>query len=161
MSMGPTMHKLIPGEPEEHTPPYMVYPPAPPPELYRTSKGRLAQLRIDEQEIDNLIIQVTRRADTVLADICRLQEKPAKLAHVLMGREGMRKLLLESVDFNAVAEIERAAKRLESLLGDDALIKDARSEMGGGLMAMCAVQELVQSLVSAVQPYRAMRDELK
>lgn len=131
-----------------------------PPPLYQTGRGFIGKLLIDDAEIDRLRIEAIRRCDAVMADLAKLQKKPATLADILTGQDGLKKLLVESVDFAAVESIEKAMDRLETLLGADALVADPRP-MYSGIVSIADARRDVDALTAMAEPYRAMLKQLK
>jgi hypothetical protein len=113
---------------------------------------------IDAAEIEQLRIEAIRRCDQLIADLQRLGTTPATLADLLRP-DGVRDRLLASVDFDAVASIERAAARLAEVLGEDGQVADPRPD-GGGLISVADVQRTAAALTALIAPYREMRAQL-
>jgi hypothetical protein len=131
------------------------------PPLYMTGRNALAKLTISDEEVDQLRIDSVRRPEGVTADLMRLRDRPATLADVLAGPDRLRQLLVEAVPFESAEIAEKAAARLEHVLGADGVVADPRPEYIGGTLTMANVRELVAGMVQLIEPYRRMRSALK
>lgn len=113
-----------------------------------------------DQEIETLRIDAVCMAEACLRNLTGLQEKPATLADVLRGPDGIAELLTSKVDFASAERSEKAARRLAKLLGPDGLVADPRAGFHG-LMPVAAVLEIADQLRDAMAPYVVLREQLK
>lgn len=131
------------------------------PPLYVTDRNFISKALIDDQEIETLRIDAVRMAEACLRNLAGLQEKPATLADVLRGPEGIAELLTQRVDFSSAAKSEAAARRLAKILGPEGMVADPRPEFIGSMLPVAAVLEISDQLREAMAPYVALRDQLK
>lgn len=130
------------------------------PPLYQTGKGFIGKLMLNDAEIEQLRIEAIRRCDAVSQDLAKLQTRPVTMAMFLAGADAQRKLLVETVDFDAIESIEKAMDRLETLLGSDGVVADPRP-MHSAIVSMACARIEVDALTAMAQPYREMLAELK
>lgn len=140
---------------------WKVFPPMPAPPLYEADRSLLNKVLVSDSEIDQWRIDAIRGAEAVTKDLARLQEKPATLAHVLSGPDGIRKLLTDTVDFAACERVQRAAAKLEQALGANGMVADPRPGYGASLVSMAEVRDNIDAMLTAIAPYREMLKQLK
>lgn len=136
------------------------------PPLYATGKGFIGKLLIDDAEVDQLRIDAVRRCEGVTNDLQRMEagERPvtfAVLVEALAAPELFRRKLIETVPFDSAAIVERAAKRLESLLGADGFVADPRPEYLSSMLSMGNVREMVAGMAALIEKYRKLLVQLK
>lgn len=129
--------------------------------LYTTEKGFIGRNLINEDDVDQLRIDAVRRCEGVVADLHRLKDRPATLADVLAGADRLRELLVASVAFDSAEIVERAAEKLERVLGADGSVADPRPEYIGSTLTIGNVREMVAGMTALIEPYRKMRAQLK